>query len=193
MKTVSKDAMRRDALSRRDAIPAEEKSAKDALIARNLVELDEYRDAGLILFYVSFRSEAATLELVMRTVADGKRVAVPKVFRAERMLRFYPIDSPDELQPGYLGIPEPKADSAGEIDPADADMIVMPGAAFDRLGNRIGYGGGYYDKVIAALGRPMPTLVALAYDEQIFDAVPAEPHDQRVDMVVTESEVIRCR
>lgn len=193
MSPVSKDAMRLDALARRDAIPADEKAVSDELIARNFNELAEYRDAVLILFYVSFRSEAATPELVRRALADGKRVAVPKVFRAERMLRFYSIDSPDELRPGYMGIPEPEVDSTREIDPADAGMIVMPGAAFDRSGSRIGYGGGYYDKMIASLGRPKPVLVALAHDVQIVDAVPAEPHDQRVDMVVTGSEIIRCR
>jgi len=189
----AKNAMRRDALARRDAMPVTERAADDARIARNFLELGEYCDAGTILLYASFRSEAATLELINRALAGGKRVAVPRVFRAGRMLRFYRIDSPDALRPGYMGIPEPEADFTREIDPCDAGMMVMPGAAFDRTGNRIGYGGGYYDKVLAALCEPGPLLVALARESQIVEAVPAEPHDRRVDMIVTGSEIIRCR
>lgn len=170
----------------------EERQEKDEAISRLFLDLDGYKQARRILFYASFRSEVTTWPLIQRAMAEGKMAALPKVLRAEKRLGIYSISSIDGLLDGYLGIREPAALPEDELDPELPDIIVMPGAAFDRSGNRIGYGGGYYDRLLEKAGQGS-LRVALAYGVQMVDHIPSESHDRRVDMVITEDGVIRCR
>jgi 5-formyltetrahydrofolate cyclo-ligase len=107
-------------------------------------------------------------------------------------LRLYEIKELSELSAGYMGIPEPAVTEDRERDINDVTLVIMPGAAFDPKGNRLGYGGGYYDRLLSRLRRKIP-LVALAYEEQLVDSLPAGPHDIRVHMIVTDRRVIHCR
>jgi 5-formyltetrahydrofolate cyclo-ligase len=96
----------------------------------------------------------------------------------------------DELTPGYMGIPEPPQMDERLAGIDDADLVVIPGAGFDFAGNRLGYGAGYYDSLLSQRKKKIP-VIALAYEEQIVDSIPAEQHDVKVDMIVTDKRVIR--
>ena len=120
-----------------------------------------------------------------------KRIVIPKVFAAQHMLKLYEIMSVDELMPGYRGIKEPPAKKERELPLRDINLVLIPGIAFDSVGNRLGYGGGYYDILLAGKSKGTP-LVALAYEEQVVASLPSEPHDVRVDIVVTPERVIRA-
>ena len=149
-----------------------------------------YREAEVIYAYLAYNEEIMTDALIRRAWADGKRVAVPKVLDDGYMEFFY-IDSFDGIAPGYCGIPEP----AETCDPAADDknvLILMPGLAFGRDHNRIGYGGGFYDRYLERREAAGVRFfkAALAYEFQIFDTVPALPHDRKVDAVITASALI---
>jgi 5-formyltetrahydrofolate cyclo-ligase len=120
----------------------------------------------------------------------GKRAILPKVDKTRHKLLLYEIKKLDELVPGFMGIPEPFQSEEREVLLEDIDLVIIPGAGYDYAGNRLGYGGGYYDILLAGRKKNTP-IIALAYEEQLVDAIPAEQHDVRVDMIVTDQRVIR--
>ncbi len=188
-----KPAARRAILEKRDALTPEQRAEKSEAIARALFGLPEYQSARAVLFYIEFRSEVITRPMVGAALAAGKRVLAPKVEREDHLLRLYELTDPEkELGPGYMGIPEPDPSKAREVSPGEVDLVVLPGVGFDASCARLGYGGGYYDRLIERL-RDGVKLVALAFEAQLVDAVPSEPHDKRMDAVVTEDRVIRPR
>lgn len=187
---ADKSSIRREVLGRRDAMSQDERRRKSEQIAAKLSEQPEYRDARSVLFYVNFRSEVQTRGLIESAISAGKRVFVPKVDRKAHELRLFEISDPGrDLESGYMGIYEPVEGLARPADAADVDMVVLPGVGFDTAGRRLGYGGGYYDRLITRL-RPDARLVALAFELQLADAIPCEEHDKPVDRIITETRVI---
>lgn len=185
-----KAELRKELLSRRDNIPPEVRKAKNRMICERMLTLDEFKNAGIIFFFASFRTEVDTTEMIKSSLTSGKRVILPKVDKENHELLLYEIREFVELTPGYMGIPEPPvAENLMNIN--DADIVIIPGAGFDASGNRIGYGGGYYDRLLSGLQKPVP-VIAPAYEEQIEDCIPSEPHDIRVQIIVTDRRVIRC-
>ena len=150
--------------------------------SRRLQELflqtEEYRSAKTLYMYLPYNQEVRTVPILEQAVADGKTVAVPKVYGDT--MQFIQITSMDQTAPGYSGIPEPIADGPIASDPTA--LVLMPGLAFDKEGRRIGYGGGYYDKFLAA--EPDHPTVALCYDFQILDSLPLDNFDIPVDRVL---------
>jgi 5-formyltetrahydrofolate cyclo-ligase len=186
----TKAAARAEALRRRDAIPSPVRKIKDSLIRERLVGLPEFERAKSVLLYASFRSEVATAGIAEDALRAGKRVAMPRCEPETETLVFHAAQSLEELSPGYMGIPEP-AEAAPTVGGGEVDMVIIPGAAFDPGGWRLGYGKGYYDKFLGELKGRVP-LVALAYEEQIAEGLPHEGHDVPVDMIVTDKRIIRC-
>ncbi len=185
-----KAKLRREILARRDALPQEDRRSRSASIAGALFALPEYRAAGTVLFYVSFRSEVSTRRMIEQAVSHGKKVLAPKVDRRRRELRLFEIkDLSADLEAGYMNIYEPVEKRTREASPEEPDLVVMPGVGFDEKGNRLGYGGGYYDRLAMKL-RSGIRLVALAFEEQMVDEVPSLSHDRKVDMIITETRVI---
>jgi len=184
-----KNAIRKEVLGRRDAIPREVKRIKDSLIKELLFSLPEFGSARTILCYASFRSEVETFGIIRESIASGKRVALPKVDRERRRLELCEVKDVSELSPGYMGIPEPSLSDERSISLKDIDLVIMPGAGFDVSGNRLGYGGGYYDILLADNGKETPKI-ALAYEEQIVESIPSEAHDVKVDIIVTDKRII---
>jgi 5-formyltetrahydrofolate cyclo-ligase len=126
-------------------------------------------------------------------LSSGKRVVLPKVDGDNRRLLLYEIKNTEELTPGYMEIPEPSVLSEDRlVDVNNVDVIILPGAGFDEKGNRIGYGGGYYDRLLEKLEKDVE-LIAPAYEEQIVDYIPAENHDKKVKLIVTDRRVILCK
>lgn len=183
--------MRRKARQlRRDLTPAFRKQANTEILQK-LRGLEVYREARTIHTYVSWQDEVATQDLLRMMLQEGKSVVTPKVISASHQLEHYLLPNFEALMPGAFGILEPSRDHGALPFTAmnKIDLLLVPGLAFDREGNRLGYGGGYYDRLLAELAAPK---VALAFAAQIVASVPAEAHDERVDCIVTEEEVISC-
>lgn len=190
MLPCSKSLLRRSIIEKRDSIEPSLRTEKNKLIKERLTELKEFREAMVILLYASFRSEPDTHGLIKECLLTGKRVFLPRVNKEKRELEIREIISFDQLKESTWGIPEPPEDSPLR-DINDAELIIIPGVAFDRRGGRIGYGAGYYDKLLSGLKKKVP-VIAIAYDEQIVKEIPLEPHDKLVDLVITDREVIYC-
>ncbi|MGA9159573.1 MAG: 5-formyltetrahydrofolate cyclo-ligase [Actinomycetota bacterium] len=183
----AKRALRMAVLAERDALPAEDRAAHSVAIADRLVALDEAELAVTVLAFWSFGSEVETAPLIDRLRSKGKTVALPRIEGDDVVPVEYTPGSP--MAETTFGAMEP---SGGRILGAgELDLVVVPGVAFDRSCNRIGYGGGFYDRL---LGRTREgSAVAVAFGLQVVDEVPSGPTDRRVDALVTELEVIRCR
>ena len=178
---MDKKALRREMGMKKRALAEEELEEKSARLAWKLYATEQYREAKSLYAYVSFNQEVRTAPIIARAWADGKRVAVPKVLGND--LAFIWIASFDDLAPqGAFGIPEPVADGP-VADDAEA-LLLMPGLAFDVEGNRVGYGGGYYDRFLAA--QPHHPTVALCYGFQLLPRLEVEAHDIPVDLVLTD-------
>ena len=184
----AKVAARREVMAARDAMPADARAAASAAITARIIALPTFVVARIVLLTLSFRSEWDTLPLIGAALAAGKKVAAPRVNRATRMLELRAlVDPPRDLVVGSFGIPEPTPD-AEPVAPDAIDWVLVPGVAFDRAGRRLGYGGGYYDRLLPLLGRA--SRVAGAFDIQLIDRVPSAPHDLTVDAIVTESQIL---
>jgi 5-formyltetrahydrofolate cyclo-ligase len=189
---TDKSLLRRELLKKRDAIPSGVRKAKDRVIHERLMSLDEIKKANVLFFFASFRSEVNTLDAIAQLLINGKRIVLPKVDRERHVLLLYEVKGIEELTAGYMNIPEPAVLTEERmVDINNVDAVIIPGAGFDAEGNRIGYGGGYYDRLLSSLTHHVP-VVAPAYEEQIVESVPTEPHDIRADMIVTDRRVIRC-
>lgn len=181
-----KEEIRRFAHAARRAVP--DKDGLSRRITNHLLSLDEYQAAGTILFYVDVRDEVRTQEVLASAVRSDKQIVVP--YCVENQLKLFSLASMDEMEAGAYRIPEPRAELRSlpekRVAVEQLDLILVPGLAFDRQGGRIGYGKGYYDRLLAAARRDT-LLVALAFDCQIFDGVPMQSHDIYMDAVITES------
>jgi 5-formyltetrahydrofolate cyclo-ligase len=185
-----KARIRREVAARFAALAAGELADRSAALRARLEQLAEFRSAGSFLLYASMADEVDTAPLIDDLLAAGRPVFLP-VCRPDRA-EFDAVSIRSraaDLVPGKYGILEPRAGLV-PADSGDLEFALVPGLAFDRRGGRLGRGGGYYDRVLARLG-DSALRVALALDFQVYPAVPAGEHDQRVDLLVTEREVIR--
>jgi 5-formyltetrahydrofolate cyclo-ligase len=185
-----KEEIRKAVRQKRDDIPAVIKREKDALVREKLRGIPEFVNAHTIVFYASFRSEVNTFALMEELLMREKKIVLPKVNKDKHSLMLYQITDMNELTPGHMGIPEPPQNDERLVSINDADLVIVPGAGFDYAGNRLGYGAGYYDSLLSQRTKAIP-VIALAYEEQIVDSIPAEKHDVKVDMIVTDKRVIR--
>jgi 5-formyltetrahydrofolate cyclo-ligase len=186
--------IRQRILKKRDELDPANRREKSLRIGAALLDLDAVMDAESIFIYVNFRSEVETLDVIKKFMAMGKQVSVPLTRVAQRRLEIVSITDPDsQLVPGYCNIPEPSEEhaKANGIDPDQLDLVILPGSVFDLSGGRFGYGGGFYDRLLAQI--PDAHRVALAFDMQVVDALPLESHDEILDMIVTESRIIAGR
>jgi 5-formyltetrahydrofolate cyclo-ligase len=186
----AKAVLRRQILARRDALdPATRALLSEAALAR-VAALDEFRRARVVLAYASFGSELDTRPFLRAVLASGRTLVLPRVDRAARRLALHEVrDLETEVRPGTWGIPEPVPAHCRAVAPAEIDFVLVPGVVFDPRGGRIGYGAGYYDRLLAAWPAPPPPVVAAAFELQVVPAVPVFAGDRRVDLVVTDSRI----
>jgi 5-formyltetrahydrofolate cyclo-ligase len=185
----AKARLRREALARRDELPAALRQAAAETIASRDFPLD-LRPGVIVSGFSAIGSEINPLPLMRRLADRGARLALPVVIGRSRPLALRAWAFGEPLAKGVWGIREPRPDAA-QVDP---DILLVPLAAFDRTGQRIGYGAGYYDLTLAGLRARKPIVaVGLAYAAQEIPAVPATARDARLDLVLTEREVIDCR
>jgi len=174
---MNKETLRREMRSKRQAMREEEIAAASIDLAARLFAHPLYRAAKTIYVYLSAKQEVRTDGIIRQARIDGKRVAAPRVCGSE--LRFCWLNEDTKLEAGSFGISEPE--DGEEADDPTA-LVLLPGLAFDRLGHRLGYGGGYYDRFLAR-ENAHPT-VALCYAFQLLDRLPHEPHDITADAVL---------
>lgn len=173
---MEKAALRAQIRAQKRTLSDRQIAAASEDLTRQLLEHPLYRRAKSLYAYLSYNQEVRTGAILQQALLDGKRLAVPKIFGDT--MRFVRLDSDSRITCGYKGIPEPESDEI--VDDPEA-LVLMPGLAFDREGHRMGYGGGFYDRFLAA--QPHPTI-ALCYDFQLVDSLPVEAHDLPVDVVL---------
>lgn len=167
-----------------------QRAEQESRILAGLTELASYREAATVLLYLkAFPEEIDTGPLLAHASAAGKRVACPRVDRRLKSLVLHEIRGLDDLRPGTLEIPEPVLD-APVVDPQALDWVLAPGLAFDVACNRLGRGAGHYDRLLPRV-RPGVEVWAAAFDCQILDSLPVEPHDVPLTGLVTATRAIR--
>jgi len=184
----AKRAIRRAVLAARDALDDAERAARSIAIHERFLGLHEVETAGVAMVFWSFGSEVSTPPLLERLHARGVRLCLPRI-EGGRDLTAVAYEPGDPLTETSFGAREPADGTV--LEPHALDLIVTPGVAFDRSGNRIGYGGGFYDRFLRRT-RPVVPRIALAFDVQVLATeLPAGRFDLGVDMVVTETRTIR--
>lgn len=185
----AKPITRRTVLSRRDALTADARVAASEAIAVRVEALVAAVPAGAIIaLYAGKGSEVATDQIAANARARGLRVAYPRIVDGQRRLAFCEV-SVDALVLGHFGLREPRADVAA-IDLESVAAFIVPGVAFDRSGARVGWGRGYYDATLA-VASPAALRIGVAFEIQMMDQVPSDPHDARLHHVVTEVATYR--
>ena len=187
-----KRTLRQRIIADRAALPHEERARLSGEITAQLLRLPSYSKAHTVLGYVNFGAEFESEAWIRQALHDGKGLLLPKVNRVTHELDLYRVTDVDtQLAPGAFGIREPLPQKCVAANLEEADFILLPGVAFGRDGSRLGYGGGFYDKLLARLNHK-PTLVAAAYAIQLAEDIPQEATDQKIDCLVTEKEIIQC-
>ena len=175
---MDKKTLRKQIRDQKRAMTPEEIQRSSEALGEKFLESALYKQAKTIYGYLPYNQEVRTVPMLERALADGKKVAVPKVYGEE--MRFIYLTDLTQVEIGYAGIPEPIADGPVGDDPTA--LVLMPGLAFDREGHRIGYGGGFYDKFLAA--EPNHPTIALCYAFQMVEELPVEEFDIPVDLVL---------
>lgn len=175
---MDKKQLRRMIRERKRAMTEAEIQSRSEALAQLLYASEAYRNAKTIYGYLPYNQEVRTVPMLEQALRDGKQVAVPKVFGDE--MKFLYLQDLTQVAKGYAGIPEPIADEPVAED--KTALVLMPGLAFDPKGHRIGYGGGFYDKFLAA--EPNHPTLALCYEFQLLPKLETEEHDIPVDVVL---------
>jgi 5-formyltetrahydrofolate cyclo-ligase len=183
-----KRTLRHQLTQRRDHLsPSKREQAAQTVVTR-IASLADYQRADTVLTYMSFGSELSTADLVQRILQDGKQLVLPRM--VGKRLTLHRVSDPEtDTVPGCWGIPEPTA-NLKEVAARDISLFLLPGLGFDIDGGRIGYGRGFFDRLLADSNG---IRAGIGYDEQLLPAVPMAPWDQRLNWVITPSETRRCQ
>ncbi len=166
---VEKTKVRLAMREARDSLGEAARTAKNAAITNAVTSMPEFRAAHAVMAYVAFGSEVDAAGIMSAAATDGKLVLIPD----------------------HFGLLEVTGSIPKRVEAAEVDLVLIPGLAFDAKGLRLGYGGGWYDRFITKL-RPDVRLAGLAYEEQVVQNVPDEPHDLRLYILVTDKRIIRA-
>jgi len=188
---MDKKTLRRKIIEKREALSRRERKARSARILNRLIALPEYLAARSLFIYADFRSEVMTRDIMVHALKNGKRVLASKTLVQERRLVLTDILDPErDLVPGYMGIPEPRNGIIRDIPCDEIDLILTPCVGYDEKGNRLGYGGGYYDRLFQSMPEDA-VRIGLAFEVQVVPEIPSEEHDVTIPIIVTEDRVIR--
>lgn len=183
---MTKEGIRREVLRKRDAMREGERDAAGRSIVEKVISLEAYHRASVVMAYAGIGSEVGTDPFLRAVLGGGKALVLPRVNRAAQALELYEVqDLARDLEPGVWGIPEPRPSTSSPVELGADDLALVPGVAFDRRGGRLGHGAGFYDKLLGSAGRRAP-LVAGAFEVQVVESLPVEPHDVFMDLVATE-------
>lgn len=177
-----KKILRREFLDKRAAVPIDERDRISHELIKKFLAMTIYHEAKVIMAYASTPDELQLDELFAACFADGKLLAIPLITGKGEM-QAVEVPSFDALEVGAFNILTVKRELRRFIEPAQIDCVIVPGAAFDVSGGRLGLGGGYYDRFLPRAVNAMK--IALAYDFQLVETLPIEPHDAKIDAVLT--------
>ena len=186
MNREDKRILRNKVLSIRNSLDKVVKKSMDQEIFNKLITSDLYKEANSIFIYLSFGSEIETKNIINKAIEDKKKVYIPKIYKEDKSMKAIRLKSYNDLKENSMGILEP-IDDSNYINKNDIDLILVPGVVFDFNGNRIGYGGGYYDRYLKDIKEIRNKLV-LAYDFQIVDLIKPESHDVVFDYIITNTK-----
>jgi 5-formyltetrahydrofolate cyclo-ligase len=172
----------------RDSLDESIRQEKSHLIANKLMGLSQYGESSYILAYYPFRSEIDTRIIIRDAVTRGKKVALPRVGKRGLEL-FYIKNLEEDLEHGSYDIMEPIPSRCEKAATSHIDLVIVPGVGFDRDHNRLGYGGGFYDRLLTSIPVGVPRI-ALAFDLQVISEIPVSGHDLKIDILITESQII---
>lgn len=184
-----KNEIRRRVLAQREKMSAEEVKERSLKIQETFFDSSYYQSSRTIMTYVDIQNEVETRGIIRRALEENKNIVVPLCGPNSTLLPVK-IESLDDLEPGTMGILEP-IKKRNIVEVKKLDLVLMPGITFDRSGNRVGYGLAYYDRFLTQL-LPSTLIVALAYSFQVVESLPYEEHDQKVNIIITDEEIIKC-
>jgi 5-formyltetrahydrofolate cyclo-ligase len=193
---MTKTEIRRSMKEQRGQLSDEERRFLNEKIRERFLTTEEYRMCGNLFCYISFGSEVNTISIIQQALEEEKQVYVPKV-EAQGM-EFYRIEDLNRLQPSSFGVPEPSSEDTRRypMDTTDTAtelrLMLLPGLAFDPLGNRIGYGAGYYDRYLCRYPQKHFYKIAACYDFQLMEHITTEEYDIRADAILTPTKRIIC-
>ena len=179
--------LRKKIVGEMNSLSKEQHKTLSEQIVFSLYEQKEWRDAQTIGITLSMEHEVNTYVIIEQAWREGKKVVVPKCNRETRTMTFRQITNFDQLETVYMSLREPIPALTVEVEANEIELLFVPGVAYTRRGERIGYGGGYYDRYLAEYeGKAL----SLAFDFQIVSYIPTEPFDQNVQKIITEKETI---
>ncbi len=188
-----KQKQRNQYLKKRDSLSIEEIVNKSLEIKEKLFSLKDLWKAQKVMVYISFKSEVRTREIILELLSRKKKVIVPVIDFNKNLIKLSELKNfQKELIPNKLGIFQPSKEFLRPFNPKELDFVIVPGIAFDKQGNRLGFGKGYYDKFLSKLSKKVP-VVALAFEKQLDKQIVCEKHDVPVHRIVTENEIIECK
>jgi 5-formyltetrahydrofolate cyclo-ligase len=169
---------------KRDKIPDKLRQELSRAVTEKFLSSPEYLAAGTILMFYPFRSETDITPAINSALKDNKKVVLPKI-EQNRLQLYYINDTSSDLVSGYMGILEPLEGHCIKASPRDIDLAVIPGVCFDKNMNRLGYGGGFYDRLVPGLPENV-IKIAMCFDFQVLDSIAADIHDKKIDKIITE-------
>jgi len=178
---LTKQQLRSKIIARLKTQKEEDRNRKSKIIKEKLLRTQVFKKAKSVMFYIAFGGEVDTTEMIKEAIKSGKIVSVPVCKDRTIALRPCILDESAKLKKGPYGVCEPLTQRL--IQPKELDLVIVPGLAFDRKGNRLGRGKGYYDRFLRILSEEIPSI-GLAFDFQILSKVPAKTHDRNVDKVI---------
>lgn len=184
-----KKIIRKEIIKKRMQLTKKEVTEKSMAITQRVIENKLIKDDMNILVYMDFRNEVKTTYLMNYIIKHNGHVLLPRVDKTTHELSVHYVSSLDDLIKSDFGILEPDENSP-QAPYHSIDLILAPGVAFDHHCYRLGYGGGFYDKLLNQKRKEVP-VIALAFDLQLIEAVPAEPHDYKMNGIITENEFIK--
>lgn len=185
-----KSNIRKEILALREALSPEEVYEKSQKVFEKLINTNMYKNSNNIFTYLNFRNEIQTKMIIDYALSDNKSIYIPLCNTLINELILCKFKNWNDLKPNSMGILEPVNESIQIANRKLIDMAIVPGSVFDRHGNRIGYGAGYYDRFFFSLKNDI-CKIALCYSFQIVESISPSPHDVPMDYIITEDEVIK--
>ncbi len=190
---LNKQLIRRQLLNNRKILSKRAITEQSHRIAESLINSNMYRQSKNIMLYMATKSEVQTQEIIHSAQKEDKKIFIPLIIRESNEIMPSLIqDFKTELTPGALGIMQPKEEYYRVVQPDILDLVIVPGVAFTRQGQRLGRGGGYYDRFLSRLGQHTVS-VGLAFEMQIVEQIPTNEKDMPVDYIITEEGIIQIK
>ena len=183
--------VRKELIKKRKDLSKKEVLENSKKIKNRLYEMDEFKHASTILFYVSYNNEVYTHEMIKECILNKKNVIVPISDKENRCLILSQLNNWSNLESGSYGILEPKKDKLKITSISKVDLVIVPGVGFDERGYRIGHGKGYYDDLLRKSINGLH--IGLSFESQIVKKMPTEAHDLPVHKIITEKRIIDCK